>query len=118
MTPETPILVGAIEIGEPNLADRLTALADVQRLRLAAPGEPGDAALFGLSRTFRQRATLLLRRQARWATALRRLDERRTAATPAIPPKPRSIIAHVAGSGALAMADPVVVSRTSANQAQ
>jgi DNA-binding CsgD family transcriptional regulator len=40
------ILVVAIEIGEPELADRLTALlADVPGLRLAAPGEPADAAL-------------------------------------------------------------------------
>ena len=36
----------AIEIGEPELADRLTTLlADVPGLRLAAPGEPADAAL-------------------------------------------------------------------------
>jgi len=40
------ILVVAIEIGEPELADRLTALlADVPGLRLAAAGEPADAAL-------------------------------------------------------------------------
>jgi hypothetical protein len=44
MAPDT--LVVAIEIGEPELADRLTALlADVPGLRLAAPGEPADAAL-------------------------------------------------------------------------
>jgi DNA-binding CsgD family transcriptional regulator len=46
MTAEPPVLVVAIEIGEPELADRLTALlADVPGLRLAAPGEPADAAL-------------------------------------------------------------------------
>ena len=40
-----PVVV-AIEIGEPALADRLaTILADVPGLRLAAPGEPADAAL-------------------------------------------------------------------------
>ena len=40
------ILVVAIEIGAPELADRLTALlADVPGLRLAAAGEPADAAL-------------------------------------------------------------------------
>ena len=39
-------LVVAIEIGEPELADRLAALlADVPGLRLAAPGEPADATL-------------------------------------------------------------------------
>ena len=39
-------IVVAIEIGEPKLADRLAALlADVPGLRLAAPGEPADAAL-------------------------------------------------------------------------
>ena len=39
-----PVLVVAIEIGEPELADRLAALlADVPGLRLAAPGEPSDA---------------------------------------------------------------------------
>jgi DNA-binding CsgD family transcriptional regulator len=41
-----PALVVAIEIGEPELADRLAALlADVPGLRLAAPGEPSDATL-------------------------------------------------------------------------
>ncbi len=41
-----PVLVVAIEVGEPQLADRLAALlADVPGLRLAAPGEPADAAL-------------------------------------------------------------------------
>ncbi len=41
-----PVLVVAIEIGEGALADRLAALlADVPGLRLAAPGEPADAAL-------------------------------------------------------------------------
>jgi DNA-binding CsgD family transcriptional regulator len=46
MTGEPPVVVIAIEIGEPELADRLAAiLADVPRLRLAAPGEPADAAL-------------------------------------------------------------------------
>jgi DNA-binding CsgD family transcriptional regulator len=46
MTGEPPIVVIALEIGEPVLADRLTALlADVPGLRLAAPGEPADAAL-------------------------------------------------------------------------
>ena len=45
MTGEPPVVV-AIEIGEPQLADRLAALlADVPGLRLAAPGEPADAAL-------------------------------------------------------------------------
>src|SRR5271157_3954439 len=43
--PSAPIVV-AIEIGEAELADRLAALlADVPGLRLAAPGEPADAAL-------------------------------------------------------------------------
>ena len=38
MTGKPPVLVMAIEIGEPELADRLTALlADVPGLRLAAP---------------------------------------------------------------------------------
>jgi DNA-binding CsgD family transcriptional regulator len=42
---EPPIVI-AIEIGDPVLADRLAALlADVVGLRLAAPGEPSDAAL-------------------------------------------------------------------------
>jgi DNA-binding CsgD family transcriptional regulator len=46
MTEGPPVVVVAIEIGEPELADRLTALlADVPGLRLAAPGEPADAAL-------------------------------------------------------------------------
>ena len=46
MTGKPPVGVVAIEIGEPELADRLTALlADVPGLRLAAPGEPADAAL-------------------------------------------------------------------------
>ncbi len=47
MTDEpAPVLVVAIEIGEPELADRLAALlADVPGLRLALPGEPADAAL-------------------------------------------------------------------------
>ena len=45
MTDEPPVVV-ALEIGEPKLADRLTALlADIPGLRLAAPGEPADAAL-------------------------------------------------------------------------
>ena len=39
-------MVVALEIGEPELADRLTALlADIPGLKLAAPGEPADAAL-------------------------------------------------------------------------
>lgn len=43
--PPAPVVL-AIEIGEPALADRLAALlADVSGLRLAAPGEPADAAL-------------------------------------------------------------------------
>jgi DNA-binding CsgD family transcriptional regulator len=46
MTSEPPVVVVAIEIREPRLADRLAALlADVSGLRLAAPGEPADAAL-------------------------------------------------------------------------
>ena len=46
MTGEPPVVVVAVTIGEPVLADRLTALlADVPGLRLAAPGEPADAAL-------------------------------------------------------------------------
>jgi DNA-binding CsgD family transcriptional regulator len=46
MTEKPPVVVIAIEIGEPRLADRLAALlADVPGLRLAAPGEPADAAL-------------------------------------------------------------------------
>jgi DNA-binding CsgD family transcriptional regulator len=46
MTGKPPIVVIAIEIGEAQLADRLAALlADVPGLRLAAPGEPADAAL-------------------------------------------------------------------------
>jgi DNA-binding CsgD family transcriptional regulator len=46
MSGEPPALVVAIEIGEPELADRLAALlADVPGLRLAAPGEPADATL-------------------------------------------------------------------------
>jgi DNA-binding CsgD family transcriptional regulator len=46
MTGAAPVVVVAIEIGEPELADRLAALlADVPGLRLAAPGEPADAAL-------------------------------------------------------------------------
>src|SRR5580693_1656961 len=45
-------------------------------------------------------ATAFLRRQASWPAALRPRNERRTAATPAIPAKPSSIIAQVAGSGA------------------
>ena len=45
MTDEAPVVI-AIEIGRPELADRLSAvLADVPGLRLAAPGEPADAAL-------------------------------------------------------------------------
>ncbi len=43
--PSGPVVI-AIEIGESELADRLaTLLADVPGLRLAAPGEPADAAL-------------------------------------------------------------------------
>ena len=43
--PSGPVVI-AIEIGETELADRLAALlADVPGLRLAAPGEPADAAL-------------------------------------------------------------------------
>ena len=39
-------IVVSIEIGEGALADRVAALlADVQGLRLAAPGEPADVAL-------------------------------------------------------------------------
>jgi len=46
MSSEPPIVVVAVEISKPDLADRLTALlADVPGLRLAAPGEPADAAL-------------------------------------------------------------------------
>jgi DNA-binding CsgD family transcriptional regulator len=46
MSGEPPALVVAIEVGEPELADRLAALlADVPGLRLAAPGEPADATL-------------------------------------------------------------------------
>ena len=46
MSGEAPALVVAIEIGEPELADRLVALlADVPGLRLAAPGESSDATL-------------------------------------------------------------------------
>ena len=46
MTGEPPVVVVAVTIGEPVLADRLTALlADVPGLRLAAPGEPANAAL-------------------------------------------------------------------------
>jgi DNA-binding CsgD family transcriptional regulator len=46
MNDEPSVVVVAIEIGEPKLADRLTALlADVPGLRLAASGEPADAAL-------------------------------------------------------------------------
>jgi DNA-binding CsgD family transcriptional regulator len=46
MTGEPPVVVIAIEIDEPELADRLAAiLADVPGLRLAAPGEPADATL-------------------------------------------------------------------------
>ena len=46
MTSESPAVVIAIEIGEAKLADRLLGLlADVPGLRLAAPGEPADAAL-------------------------------------------------------------------------
>src|SRR5580698_9235205 len=47
MTSEPPVVI-AIEIGEPKLADRLSALlADIPGLRLAAPGEPADAVLVG-----------------------------------------------------------------------
>jgi DNA-binding CsgD family transcriptional regulator len=46
MTGEPPLVVIAVEIGEPELADRLSALlAAVPGLRLAAPGEHADAAL-------------------------------------------------------------------------
>ena len=46
MSGEAPALVVAIEIGEPELADRLAALlADVPGLRLATPGQPSDATL-------------------------------------------------------------------------
>jgi DNA-binding CsgD family transcriptional regulator len=46
MSGEPPALVVAIEVGEPELADRLAALlADVPGLRLAAPGEPADATI-------------------------------------------------------------------------
>ena len=46
MSGEPPALIVAIEVGEPELADRLAALlADVPGLRLAAPGEPADATL-------------------------------------------------------------------------
>ena len=46
MTSVSPAVVIAIEIGEAKLADRLLGLlADVPGLRLAAPGEPADAAL-------------------------------------------------------------------------
>jgi DNA-binding CsgD family transcriptional regulator len=42
---DAPVVI-AIEIGEPQLADRLSALlAELPGLRLAAPGEPADAAL-------------------------------------------------------------------------
>jgi DNA-binding CsgD family transcriptional regulator len=41
-----PVVVVAIAVGSPELADRLTALlANVPGLRLAAPGEPADVAL-------------------------------------------------------------------------
>ena len=44
MTGKPPVLIVAIEIAEPKLADGLAALlADVPGLRLAAPGEPADA---------------------------------------------------------------------------
>jgi DNA-binding CsgD family transcriptional regulator len=46
MTGEPPEVVVAVEIGDPELADRLTALlANVPGLRLAAPGEAADVAL-------------------------------------------------------------------------
>ncbi len=46
MTGERPVVVIAIEVGDPRLADRLAALlAGAPGLRLAAPGEPADAAL-------------------------------------------------------------------------
>jgi hypothetical protein len=46
MTGEPPEVVVAVEIGDPELADRLTALlADVPGLRLVAPGEAADVAL-------------------------------------------------------------------------
>jgi DNA-binding CsgD family transcriptional regulator len=45
MTYEAPVVI-AIEIGKPELADRLcTILAEVPGLRLAAPGEFADATL-------------------------------------------------------------------------
>jgi DNA-binding NarL/FixJ family response regulator len=45
MMDERPVVV-AVEIGEPELADKLAALlSDVAGLRLVAPGEPADAAL-------------------------------------------------------------------------
>ena len=45
MTDQAPVVI-AIAIGKPELADRLSALlADVPGVRLAAPGEPADAAL-------------------------------------------------------------------------
>ena len=72
----------------------------------------------GLKRPFPARHPCL-RRQASWPTALRRCDDRRTAATPAIPPKPISIIAQVAGSGVASgfTEDSESTSRTSANHA-
>src|SRR6202020_1615357 len=72
----------------------------------------------GLTRPFPD-ATPCLRRQASWPTALRRCNERRTPATPAIPLKPSSIIAQVAGSGVANgfTEDRESVNRTSANHA-
>ncbi len=46
MSSEPPIVVVSVEIGKPDLADRLTTLlADVPGLRLAAHGEPADVTL-------------------------------------------------------------------------
>ena len=46
MSDEPPIVVVAVEIGEPELADRLAAiLANVPGLRLAAPGEHADVSV-------------------------------------------------------------------------
>src|SRR5580704_5433334 len=72
------------------------------RLRKRCASERSSAA--GGKSAFRRpspsSATPFLGRQASWPAALRPRNERRAAARPAIPPKPISIIAQVAGSGA------------------
>ena len=46
MTDEPAVLIVAVRIDEPRLADRLAELlADVRGLRLAMPGEPADVEL-------------------------------------------------------------------------